>query len=123
MAVENIIISVNREEAAEAARKITELPGKSSQYTELHIKDAILIKGSEETRMERVTELLMAQPDRAREQLVRQTPGWKQIVMMRPERPTWVEIDLNPIANNTRRPHSLVGPALRILASLKADTY
>jgi len=123
LAPENIIITSTHEDAAQAARKITELPGKSSQYTELHIKDAILIKGSEETRMERVTELLMAQPDRAREQLVRQTPGWKQIVMMRPERPTWVEIDLSAIANNTRRLQSSVGPGVRILASLKADAY
>ncbi len=53
--------------------------------------------------MERVTELLMAQPEQAREQLVRQTPGWKQIVVMRPERPTWVEIDLSAIAHNTRQ--------------------
>ena len=53
--------------------------------------------------MERVTELLMAQPEQAREQLVRQTPGWKQIVVMRPDRPTWVEIDLSAIAHNTRQ--------------------
>jgi len=54
---------------------------------------------------------------------VRQTPGWKQIVVMRPERPTWVEIDLSAIANNTRQIQSLVGPGVRILASLKADAY
>jgi alanine racemase len=86
-------------------------------------RPSILIKGSEETRMERVTELLMAQPEQAREQLVRQTPGWKQIVVMRPDRPTWVEIDLSAIAFNTRQIQSLVGPNVRILASLKADAY
>ncbi|HXZ03858.1 MAG TPA: alanine racemase [Ktedonobacteraceae bacterium] len=84
---------------------------------------SILIKGSEETRMESVTELLMAQPEQAPEQLVRQTPGWKYIVVMRPDRPTWVEIDLSAIANNMRQIRSLVGPDLRILASLKADAY
>ena len=73
--------------------------------------------------MERVTELLMAQPEQAREQLVRQTPGWKQIVVMRPDRPTWVEIDLSAIAHNTRQIQSVVGPDVRILASLKADAY
>ena len=73
--------------------------------------------------MERVTEMLLAQPERAREQLVRQTPGWKQIVVMRPDRPTWVEIDLSAIAHNTRQIQSLVGPNVRILASLKADAY
>jgi alanine racemase len=83
----------------------------------------ILIKGSEETRMERVTELLMAQPEQAREQLVRQTPGWKQIVVMRPDRPTWVEIDLSAIAHNTRQIQALVGSNVCILASLKADAY
>jgi alanine racemase len=84
---------------------------------------AVLIKGSEETRMEWVTERLMAQPEEARERLVRQTPGWKQIVVMRPERPTWVEIDLSAIGNNTRLLASIVGPRVRILASLKADAY
>lgn len=73
--------------------------------------------------MERVTERLMAQPEQAREQLVRQTPGWKQIVVSRPSRPTWVEIDLSAIAGNTRRIAQIVGPQVRILASLKADAY
>ena len=73
--------------------------------------------------MEKVTELLMAQPEQAQEQLVRQTAGWKQIVVMRAERPTWVEIDLSAIGNNTRRLKSLVGPRVRLLATLKADAY
>ena len=85
--------------------------------------NVILIKGSEEARMERVTELLLAHPEQARGQLVRQTPGWKQIVMTRAERPTWLEIDLSAIANNTRRVQALIGPQVRILASLKADAY
>jgi alanine racemase len=42
---------------------------------------------------------------------------------MRPERPTWVEIDLSAIAHNTRQIRSLVEPNVRILASLKADAY
>ena len=73
--------------------------------------------------MEKVTEQLMAQPSEAPERLVRQTPGWKQIVVMRPDRPTWVEIDLSAIGNNTRRIKELVGPAVRVLVSLKADAY
>lgn len=85
--------------------------------------DVVLIKGSEEMRMERVTEHLMAQPGQAPEELVRQTPGWKQIVLMRPERPTWLEIDLSAIGHNTRCIKDLVGPGVRVLASLKADGY
>jgi Alr-MurF fusion protein len=84
---------------------------------------AVLIKGSEDARMEWVTERLMAEPEEARERLVRQTPGWRQIVVMRPERPTWVEIDLSAIGNNMRQIGSIVGPRVRVLASLKADAY
>ncbi len=87
------------------------------------VNTIVYIKGSEETRMERVTERLMAEPEKAREQLVRQTPGWKQITMTRPARPTWVEIDLSAIAHNTRQIAALAGPQVRVLASLKADAY
>src|SRR5438128_12417386 len=73
--------------------------------------------------MERVTERLMEQQEQAHDALVRQTPGWKQIVVTRPTRPTWVEIDLSAIGNNTRQIASLVGPQVRVLASLKADAY
>jgi alanine racemase len=83
----------------------------------------VLIKGSEELRMERVTERLLADPATAPEVLDRQTHGWKQIVIMRPDRPTWVEIDLGAIAANTQRIKALVGPQVEVLASLKADAY
>jgi alanine racemase len=136
---ERIVITSTHEDAAQATQNLLTHSGQippSSEYTKTTqpvgadvsrpspmYRPSILIKGSEETRMERVTELLMAQPERAREQLVRQTPGWKQIVVMRPDRPTWVEIDLSAIAYNTRQIQSLIGPKVRILASLKADAY
>jgi len=137
---EHIIITSTHEDAAQAVQNLMKessqipesiefiKPIQSSVGADLSrpspiYRPSILIKGSEETRMERVTELLLAQPEQAREQLVRQTPGWKQIVVMRPDRPTWVEIDLSAIANNTRQIQSLIGPNVRILASLKADAY
>ena len=123
LAAQRIIITSTHEDAARAARSIIEMPGKNLQGTDQQTKAIVLIKGSEETRMERVTEMLMAEPARAPELLVRQTPGWKQIVVMRADRPTWVEIDLSAIANNTRQIKKLVGPQVRILASLKADAY
>jgi alanine racemase len=119
---EGIIITATPEDAARVAG---ELVGDDQLLAtdEKPPKVTVLIKGSEEMRMERVTERLMAHPEQAPEQLVRQTPGWKQIVVMRPERPTWVEIDLSAIANNTRQIKEIVGPDVRILASLKADAY
>ena len=123
---ERIIITSTHEDAAQAVRNLLIGADKSALGAinrPLRVASTVLIKGSEETRMERVTELLMTQPEQAREQLVRQTPGWKQIVVMRPERPTWIEIDLSAIAHNTRKIQSLVGPNVGILASLKADAY
>ncbi len=86
-------------------------------------KAIILIKGSEEMRMERVTELLLAQPEQAAQVLDRQTLAWKQIIRMRPDRPTWVEIDLSAIGANCRRLKQIIGPDVELLASLKADAY
>ena len=116
----HITITSTHEDAAQAVRSILVQRSPSSND---ELQDTVLIKGSEAARMERVTELLMAEPWEASERLVRQTPGWKQIVVARAERPTWVEIDLNAIANNTRRIKSLVGAQVQVLISLKADAY
>ncbi len=118
LASERIIATATHEDAARVVQRLLRLakPSQGERCT-------ILLKGSEDTRMERVTELLMAQPEQAPAALVRQTPGWKQIVLMRPERPTWLEIDLSAIANNTRRMKEIVGPNVRVLVSLKADGY
>jgi len=129
----HVIVTSTHEDTAKAARHIIETtdgvvaglaPARfAATPTSPTPTHTILIKGSQEMRMEKVTELLMAQPQQAQEQLVRQTPGWKQIVIMRAERPTWVEIDLSAIGNNTRQLKSLVGPRVRLLATLKADAY
>ncbi len=124
MAEERIIITSTHEDAAQAVERL--LAAQDHHTMGQNAQDhapAVLVKGSEDARMERVTERLMAQSEQARERLVRQTPGWKQIVVSRPQRPTWVEIDLSAIANNTRRIAEIVGPQVRILASLKADAY
>jgi alanine racemase len=113
---EQVIVTSTHEDAARATRQILE----HSQHNQ---PISVLIKGSEETRMEWVTERLLQKPASAPEVLVRQTPGWKQIVVMRAERPTWLEIDLSAIGNNTRCIKELVGENVQVLASLKADGY
>jgi alanine racemase len=82
----------------------------------------ILVKGGPGVRMERVVERLLENPRRDRWKLERQGPGWKEVRMVQPARPTWVEIDLEAIANNVRRLAQLAAPA-KIMAILKADAY
>ncbi|GCE11353.1 alanine racemase [Tengunoibacter tsumagoiensis] len=113
---ERIIFTSSHEDAAQAVRNLLDnLP--------TGVEAVVLIKGSEETRMERVTEMLLARPWEASECLVRQTPGWKKTIFRHADRPTWVEIDLNAIGNNTHHLQALVGPHVQILISLKADAY
>jgi len=85
--------------------------------------DVVLIKGALETRMEDVVEKLLADPSSAESVLVRQSPAWKQIYIIRPDRPTWVEIDLGAIANNMRHLKRMVGERVGIIVTLKADAY
>ncbi|HKW21228.1 MAG TPA: alanine racemase [Ktedonobacterales bacterium] len=83
----------------------------------------VYIKGSEEMRMEQVTALLLADPRRAEDVLDRQTQAWRRVVVMRPDRPTWLEIDLSAIGRNTQLFKQMIGPDVRLLVSLKADAY
>jgi alanine racemase len=85
--------------------------------------DVVLVKGDVEARMEDVVERLVLDPTAASSVLVRQSAAWKQIYISRPDRPTWVEIDLGAIANNVRRLKRMVGDGVGIIASLKADAY
>lgn len=82
----------------------------------------LLVKGGAEVRLERVVEKLLARPERDRRQLVRQDPGWQRVRVSQPARPTWVEIDLEAIANNVRLLAEIATPA-KIMAILKADAY
>jgi alanine racemase len=82
----------------------------------------VLVKGSAVTRMEQVVAALMSAPEHAARQLVRQDAAWRQIVVLRPDRPTWLEIDLGAVADNTRHLKALAEPAA-LMAVIKADAY
>ncbi|MFQ5343567.1 MAG: alanine racemase, partial [Anaerolineae bacterium] len=85
--------------------------------------DVVLVKGGLEARMESVVGQLLADPAQAARHLVRQDAAWQQILILRPDRPTWVEIDLGAIAHNTRRIKEIVGPDVDVMVTLKADAY
>ena len=99
--------------AEDAARAVLERVGPG---------DVILVKGSLATRMEQVARLLLEDGTAAGDVLVRQDAAWQQIVTVRPDRPTWLEIDLGAIAHNVRRLKKLAG-ASQLMISLKADAY
>ncbi len=129
LARSRIVLTATHEDAAQAVRAILDEANEGDQKR-LHasevtdkVQHVVLLKGSEETRMERVTELLLACPWEAPEKLVRQTPGWKKTVFRHADRPTWVEIDLNAIASNVRHIQARVGPHVKVLVALKADAY
>ncbi len=85
--------------------------------------DIVLVKGDVEARMEEVVERLLAGHLQPESVLVRQSAAWKQIYIIRQDRPTWIEIDLGAIANNVRRLKRFVGDGVGMMASLKADGY
>lgn len=82
----------------------------------------VLAKGSAVARMEQVVERLLADRSIAPRALVRQDAAWRQIMVLQPDRPTWLEIDLGALAANVRLLRERAGAA-ELMAVLKADAY
>ncbi len=83
----------------------------------------VLLKGSREARLERITALLMSEPDRASQLLVRQNPAWLSLRLRNSQRPTWVEIDTLALADNVRATRARLQSSTKLIAVLKADAY
>lgn len=80
-----------------------------------------LVKGSTPSRMEQVTALLVgASADR--DALVRQDAAWRTTAATRPDRPTWLEVDLGAVRHNVARLAARAAPA-EVMVVLKADAY
>jgi len=90
---------------------------------ELADGDLVLIKGSAAARMEQIVRGLLAESEEPEQVLVRQNSGWQAVHLRRPGRPTWVEVDLDAIANNTRLTLNRLAPGVELMAVLKADAY
>ncbi len=85
-------------------------------------RDMILVKGSPSARMERVVRRLLQNPEDI-SQLARQESAYEQVWMDRPDRPTWVHVDMEAIAYNVRRIKELIGPDVTLMAVVKANAY
>jgi alanine racemase len=119
LAAARVAVTHTADDAARAVRQF--MAEAAAGHPDRHA--LMYIKGSEEMRMEQVTAQLLAHPEQAERLLDRQTQAWRRVVVMRPDRPTWLEIDLNAIGGNTQLIKSLVGPDVQVLVSLKADAY
>ncbi len=82
----------------------------------------VLVKGSAAARMERVVELLLPETGDSVGLLVRQDRAWRSTRTVRPDRPTWLEIDLSAVGHNVGRlAERAVGAEVMVV--LKADAY
>ncbi len=85
--------------------------------------DMVLLKGSARMRLEHVTERLLADPLADAPQLPRQSQGWAQVRLGTPDRPAWVEVDLEAIAENVRILTAPLPANVERLMVLKANGY
>lgn len=84
--------------------------------------DIVLVKGGAQTRMELVTRALLAHESDA-DQLPRAQLMTDADLLLRPPRASWVEIDLDALANNVRALKRIVGSAVTLFAVVKANAY
>jgi alanine racemase len=130
-----ITVGEQAEQIARAAQKaeqppsegviITYSPSEAVRHLEgrLGPDDIVLVKGDVHARLERATRALLVAPERDAVRLPRADAVWEQVRISQPPRPTWLEIDVDAIAQNVRIIKGIVGADVRILAVLKADAY
>jgi alanine racemase len=85
--------------------------------------DLVLLKGSAAARMEVVARGLLAPGLDPAQLLVRQEAAFEVLRIGAPDRPTWLEIDLQAIGGNVEALRRIAGPRVAIMAVLKADAY
>jgi alanine racemase len=105
-----VIVTYTAQDAISAVIASTE-PGSS-----------ILVKGSASARLESVVGSLLAEPDLASDVLVRQDRAWRNTVVVRPDRPTWLDIELGAVGHNVRTLRS-IAQGRELMVVLKGDAY
>lgn len=88
----------------------------------LTASDVVLIKGSPSARMELVTQALLADPQYT-ELLPRPQLLTSSDYRLRSSQPSWLEIDLDAVANNVRAIKAHIGDQVALFAVVKSDAY
>jgi len=130
-----ITVGERAEQIAQAAREeerlpteaitITYSPAEAARHLEgqLTADDIVLVKGDVQARLERAVRALLADPEQDGMRLPRADAAWEQVRVSHPARPTWLEIDVDAVAQNVRIFKEIIGPDVRLMAVLKADAY
>jgi alanine racemase len=130
-----ITVGERAEQIARAAQEAEQPPGQGVIITyspaeaarhldgQLTPDDIVLVKGDVQARLERAVRILLAEPEGDAMRLPRADAVWEQVRVTQPARPTWLEIDVDAIAQNVRTVKEIIGPDVRLLAVLKADAY
>lgn len=103
-------VTFNADDAARAAN------------ADLGPRDVVLVKGSPASHMERVVRRLLANSSDAA-LLPRQEAAYRQTLSDRPDRQTWLQIQIDAIAYNTRRLIEIIGPDVALMAVVKSNAY
>lgn len=85
--------------------------------------DVVLVKGSRSAQMERVVEGLLADPERDGPYLPRRAPTWIDTPGVREGVNSWIDLDLEALAHNTRQLKAGIGPDVALMAVVKANAY
>jgi Alr-MurF fusion protein len=88
---------------------------------ELTSNDTIVVTGGISARMELVVQALL-QDEADRALLPRQGYEWETAELVQPNRPSWIEVDLEALAYNVKAVKTLVG-SVALMSVVKADAY
>jgi alanine racemase len=88
---------------------------------DISVNDTIVVTGGISARMELIVQALL-QNEEDRALLPRQGFEWETAELVQPNRPSWVEVDLEALAHNVKSIKSMIG-AVALMAVVKADAY
>jgi Alr-MurF fusion protein len=84
--------------------------------------DLVLLKGGPSSRLGRVTQSLLTNPEQ-REQILRPATTRELVTLSRPTHLSWVDIDTAALAGNIRLVKARIGADVALMAVVKADAY
>ncbi len=86
-------------------------------------QDVFLVTGGASAQMENVVRSLLPETTDQSKVTSQRSVGVLPAQVGRPLQPSWVEVDLERLAQNVRNLKDYIGPKVRLMATVKADAY